>query len=144
MKKTKIPQYYYHITDKYLGDKVTLNPIDSFDSNKRADGEPEIARICVAPTPQQCLVAIPYWNRQSYYIYKTTSKKNTVIPWDVMDMEITEEKWFLEDTQFKLYDSIFIPHDFPLEKASTSATIKKPKKLLTKIEQYIKTQPLWK
>jgi len=94
-------KYYYHITTKNWPDDITLKP-RKYGAN-RADEEPKISRICVAPTIEGCLIALGSCLPLSsnIYIYRTIRKVKAITPNDVIDSKITGEMWLLRPIKFK-------------------------------------------
>jgi len=67
----------------------------------RCDDEPDFPKICVAPTVPGCLVALPAscWYSM-IYVYRTAEPVRSVKPWDVVDADVTGERWIVEDCDF--------------------------------------------
>ena len=96
-------EYGYHITEFSSWDKIVLlRPRKR--GFHRADFEPEVARICVCPSIQGCLLAlcgcIPPDTR--LFVYRTKDKTELRKPYNIPDSDVTEEKWIVEPTIFKL------------------------------------------
>lgn len=93
-------RYWYHISTT-LGDKhITLIPWDEDSSSNRGGLEPLGKRICVAPTIEQCITAIPYYLGSVCNIYRTKSKIKADAPNNVFDSKITHEGWLYDPTSF--------------------------------------------
>ncbi|MCK9272943.1 hypothetical protein M0P65_05340 [Candidatus Gracilibacteria bacterium] len=107
MKKISLdlrPKKYYHLTqsNKLKSLIVALNPKGS--GENRPCEEPNIFRICVAPTISGCISAGVFYPTRDIRIYSTTIKAWTTF--DVKDAKITGEKWILESCYFKLEGTI--------------------------------------
>jgi hypothetical protein len=90
-----------HVSYEYLGEEPTFKPRVPWVS-----GESQVKRICVAPTPFHCFIAIPSKNKP-LYVYEILPyyKKNVdFIEPDgfVLDKDVTKEKWLLEPCKFRL------------------------------------------
>lgn len=96
----KFPRYWYHLSRRHTDKEIHLIPKD--DSTNRSFEEPPGARICVSPTIEQCIVAIPYdWNL-TYGIYRTKKKTLAKKPpkGAIFDFSITSEGWIENPTTF--------------------------------------------
>jgi len=95
--RTRIPEYYYHVTRRRWGNLVTLKPRS--DGYNRALEEPDIARICVGPSVAYCLAStiVP---KRGLNVYRTKSRVLGYYPIEVMDSRYTREKWLLHPTDF--------------------------------------------
>ena len=104
-------QYLYHITKaNWWGEKITLFP-RAYGDNRSFD-EPNVSRICCAPTIENCLIAIPIEEFEIVNVYRTMNKVESVRPYRILDAHITQERWLTEPTDF-----IFIKNvDFVKEK----------------------------
>ena len=99
MRRMSLPNFLFHVTTKKSwGKQVQLTPRKT--GKNRAIGEPEIKRICVAPTISRCFIAIPYEETETYYIYRTLRKVQGYYPYDVFDSRITREKWLISPISF--------------------------------------------
>lgn len=89
----KFPRYWYHLSSRLSDKEVHLIPKD--DSTSRSFEEPPGARICVAPTIEQCIVALPYGHHQTYHIYRTKKRMLAKKPPNgaIFDFSITSEGW---------------------------------------------------
>ena len=89
----KFPRYWYHLSKTLKEKEITLTPID--DSTNRSYEEPAGARICVAPTIEQCITALTYNLHQTFYIYRTKNIIKAKEPSEnaIFDVEITNEGW---------------------------------------------------
>ena len=93
--------YYYHVTQKKWPNKIILSP--KIKGDHRSPDEPLIARTCVSPTIEGCLVALGYCLslRKKVYIYRTENKVLAENPYNVFDSYITKEKWLIKPIKFK-------------------------------------------
>ena len=88
--------FWYHLTTRNFGTHVTLIPRAK--GLFRPDNEPEIPRICVAPTMHQCLLALGTCLDNDINVYAAGGDPTPC--WGVKDSEVTDEHWFLEPTTF--------------------------------------------
>lgn len=91
---------WYHVSHTWKGDTVKVEP----KRQTRVPGEPETARICVCPTPEECFLAIGVYEdiieTCDVSIYVTES--NEAIPANgVGDSHITREHWLTKAHTFK-------------------------------------------
>lgn len=101
------PRYWYHISSATLRSKARLKAFKNEDAATREETEPNVPRICVSPSLDKCILAVPVGGLNTYKIFRTSSKvvarkpfrvkKRDILPFDA---EITEEHWLLEDTDF--------------------------------------------
>jgi len=97
LKRTKRPEYFYHITEQKWSKKITLTPrVHGF---KRGGGEPCIARTCVGPSVAYCL-ASTVLDSSNFRVYRTKKKILSYYPVEVEDSMFTREKWLLDPTLF--------------------------------------------
>jgi hypothetical protein len=94
----KILRYWYHVSTTLSRKEIKLFP--RLDGDNRDDAEPRIARICVAPSIEQCLTAVPYTLNDSFNIYRTKEMCMADMPYDVFDAHITQEGWIKVPTVF--------------------------------------------
>ena len=100
--------YFFHVTDDYKGDQWFMKPrrIKSSESEYH-----HINRICVAPTFEQCVIALINFNSDSnWYIYRTKEKiSQSSKPSEhiVMDANLTDERWLLEPTEMVIVGEMF-------------------------------------
>lgn len=83
----------YHITSKYLGKKVILNP-----NNSEVEDD---SCICVGPSIEQCLLALPERHfdlNKRLYVYYTTSSGSK--PAREFDCIVTQERRFYKPVEF--------------------------------------------
>jgi hypothetical protein len=98
------PRYWYHISCTLKQNNVKLFPrVEGFNRDER---EPSIKRICVAPSIEQCITAVPYFLGDHFEIYKTKHKVVATKPQGVFDSNITKEGWLLKPTEFIKLGSI--------------------------------------
>jgi hypothetical protein len=100
-------RHYYHLSALYLGGpKITLTPRD-FGVNRGYD-EPDNKRICVAPSPEHCMIALGglLCSGDYIYVYKTKNKVKGFSPHNVVDVDVTLERWLLRRTSFVLETQI--------------------------------------
>lgn len=102
--RTKIPKnaerYWYHVSSTLKAKRVTLTPRANDEGFNRAEDEPDIKRICVCPTIEGCLTAIPYGRRDTLTVYRTTKKIPARKAYDVFDSTVTQESWITKRTRF--------------------------------------------
>lgn len=89
-------RYWYFITQKDMGDKMSLYPRCPIN---KCDEEPELRRICVAPTAAHCMTAITLY-AGDIFIYRTRRKVKAIKTWDVYDSDVTQEHWLTSKTRF--------------------------------------------
>jgi len=77
-----------------------LIPWGENDGFNRGGQEPEGERICVAPTVEQCLTAIPYTLDARCTIYRTKHRVKADKPKKVFDAKVTQEGWLHDPTTF--------------------------------------------
>lgn len=96
----KFPRYWYHLSKRLTDKEICLIPKD--DSTNRSFEEPPGKRICVSPTIEQCIVALPYWHHDTYHIYRTKKKTLSKRPpkKSIFDFDITHEGWIDVPTLF--------------------------------------------
>lgn len=102
-------QYYYHLSSLYLdGPEVTLVP-RKYGEN-RGEGEPEVRRICVAPSPEHCIIALGDLLDEKVYVYRTKNKVKGTEPYDVPDAVVTQERWLIRPTKFVLQTTLCLSY----------------------------------
>ena len=93
-------QFYYHLTQKKWPKRITLIPRNK--GEHRGSLEPKESRICVCPSIEECIIALG--NCLEIYnninIYRTVSKVFAIKPYDVIDSNLTNEKWIIKPTRF--------------------------------------------
>lgn len=95
----KNKRYWYHVSSTLKSKKKTLIPWNEVKSSNRSGEEPPGERICVAPTIEQCITAIPYF-LSTLTIYRTEKKVLAKKAVGVFDSHITDEGWLTEPTTF--------------------------------------------
>jgi hypothetical protein len=93
-------RYWYHVSSTLNKKEEYLIPWDEDRGFNRGGYEPEGERICVAPSIEQCITAIPYTLTNKLTIYRTKSPVKANPPKDVFDSKITQEGWLLKPTMF--------------------------------------------
>lgn len=93
-------RYWYHLSSTLSKKKELLRPRDNDEGFNRSDNEPNTKRICVSPTLEQCLTAVPYSKTDKYFIYRTSRKVIAKKSREVFDSEITQEGWLTISTSF--------------------------------------------
>lgn len=96
------PIYFYHLSHKPLHENDSGNI--KMDPNYIMSGESSVdhvTRICVAPSIEQCLIAIAPPSLVKLYIYRTVKKLSVSwFPFDVSDFAFTQERWLLQSRSF--------------------------------------------
>ncbi len=93
-------RYWYHVSTTLREQRITLKPWDGRQAVNRGPLEPSGRRICVAPTIEQCIVAIPYHLGATISIYRTVRQRKATEPYDVFDAKVTGEGWLKSPTAF--------------------------------------------
>ena len=93
-------RYWYHVSTTLKTKYVYLIPWGEDEGVNRGGLEPDGRRICVSPTIEQCITAIPYYLRYVVNIYRTKSKVKASSPRKVFDSRITKEGWLHKPTSF--------------------------------------------
>lgn len=103
------PIYMYHVSPKPLhgaDNSIVMEPKHIWNGE---DDLFHIKRICVAPTIEQCLVAIAPTDFNKFYVYRTlTVVKKSVMSYGVFDSALTQERWLTRTRKFKLVAEIHI------------------------------------
>lgn len=94
------PRYWYHVSTTLENKLEHLIPRDFEAGFNRTPSEPLGSRICVSPTIEQCIVAIPYHLGDTIAIYRTVNKVSAKAPEGVFDKNVTDEGWLEESTDF--------------------------------------------
>ena len=97
-RKTK--RYWYHISTTLKDKYIQLIPWNEDKATNRDFSEPAGERICVAPTIEQCITALPYWSTATYIIYRTKSVTTAKHPRGVFDSSVTHEGWLQTPASF--------------------------------------------
>jgi hypothetical protein len=131
------PKYYYHITQNKWPERLTLKP--RIEGVNRSMDEPEVSRICVAPTIEGCLVALGCClSICNYsYIYRTENKVLARNPYRVEDSSITKEKWITKQILFKKIGIIndYLPHELYYMGVGGYSNLKEQKAMLKKLNK---------
>jgi len=90
-------RYWYHVSKTLEKKSETLTPWDK--SYSRAEDEPTGARLCVAPTIEQCLTAVAKSNLLA--IYRTAKQEIAKKPSNIFDSDITDEGWIEHPIKLK-------------------------------------------
>lgn len=102
----RVPRFWYHVSTTLKRKKELLTPRKNDEGFNRCDTEPDVKRICVAPTLEQCLTAVPYGKYDIISIYRTQKKVVAKKSHGVFDSEITQEGWITSPTVFIKMGSI--------------------------------------
>jgi hypothetical protein len=103
-------RYWYHVSTTLKKKTVHLVPWDDIKGFNRASHEPEGNRICVAPTIEQCITAIPYYLHTKIVIYRTKDEVIAKRPRRVFDSKVTNEGWLVEPTTFVRIGTLNFAH----------------------------------
>jgi len=93
-------KYWYHVSTTLKGKHIRLIPWGEDEASNRSGDEPRGKRICVAPTVEQCITAIPYYMATVCTIYRTKSPVEAHRPKNVFDSRVTNEGWLKHPTNF--------------------------------------------
>ena len=91
-------RYLYHLSKTLCDKHIKLIPWNN--PITRAENEPEGKRICVAPTIEQCITAIPYSPWDIFTVYRTKSQLIPSVSRGIFDSSITYEGWLETPTSF--------------------------------------------
>lgn len=98
---------WFHISKKFLGNKVTLTPNVPDSANSFEEGN--IPRICVGDTIFKCLLGIVGYKHLDSKMLSTEfvenpcvyfTEKTPYLPPNASDFRTTNEHWFLYPTDF--------------------------------------------
>ena len=105
------PRYWYHISTTLRKRLEYLTPWDNFHSGtvNRSCGEPNTKRVCVSPSVEHCLTAVPYCPGDKFTIYRTARKCVANKPEGVHDAHITNEGWIQAPTMFVRVGVLSLP-----------------------------------
>lgn len=143
-------RYWYHVSSTLRKKKETLVPWGSQKAVNRDPTEPPGKRICVAPSIEQCITALPYNYGSIITIYRTQEKLKADMPYDVFDAEVTNEGWLTIPTTFvKLgtlhFDDVekFLDVEHVIDEAASDGNIRQSRKVLrwwqaAKIHKFIR------
>jgi hypothetical protein len=93
-------RYWFHISTTLNKEEIVLSPRSNDEGFNRLDTEPDIKRICVSPSLEQCLVAVPYHKHDVYFIYRTKVPVRAKPAKEVYDSSVTQEGWITTKTKF--------------------------------------------
>jgi hypothetical protein len=96
----KRKRYWYHVSTTLKDKYITLIPWSGTASSNRSSTEPQGKRICVAPTIEQCIAAVPYILAEKFNIYRTRKPTIANEPRGIFDAKVTQEGWLHDPTQF--------------------------------------------
>lgn len=143
-------RYWYHISSTLNRNTHRLIPWGEHRGFNRSGNEPSGKRICVAPTIEQCITAIPYSLSYKHTIYRTLSRVKAKRPKDIFDSNVTNEGWIESPTTFlKIgvidFDTVArgLDIDEVMPEKATEGEVKESRKLLNwwkaaKIKRFIK------
>lgn len=96
------PRYWYHVSTTLHARTYKLKPRS--EGCNRSGFEPIDKRICVSPTLEQCITALPYFSCEhtTFFIYKTRYKLKAKSPVDIFDSSVTQEGWIIRPVIFDL------------------------------------------
>lgn len=130
-------RYWYHVSTTLKNNKEYLIPWGEQEGFNRSGDEPDGNRICVAPTIEQCITAIPYVPYCTLRIYRTENKVKATKPVDVFDSKITKEGWLLEPTTFIQIGKLYLEEiawklniDEVIDESASSASLQESAKVL--------------
>jgi hypothetical protein len=86
-------RYWYHASTSLSKKREHLLPWNEVEGSNRGGDEPAGNRICVSPSIEQCITAIPYYYGSVFTIYRTADKIRASKPFRVYDAHITMEGW---------------------------------------------------
>ena len=95
-----VPRYWYHISTTLKDKKELLKPRENDEGFNRSENEPNTKRICVSPTLEQCLTAVPYGKHDKISIYRTEKKTLAKKSRCVFDAKLTQEAWITSRMMF--------------------------------------------
>jgi hypothetical protein len=93
-------RYWYHISTTLGKKHEYLIPWGEKKGVNRSGDEPDGERVCVAPTIEQCLTALPYYLGTVCTVYRTKSPLKVAKAKGVFDSRITHEGWIQRPTAF--------------------------------------------
>lgn len=126
MKKTR---YWYHVSDSLTKERLRLTPRK--EGVNRCEDEPKTPRICVAPSIEHCLTAIPYGTYTPLRVYRTTRKVTADKSMGIIDSVVTKEHWITKKVCWKkigVFDLSKFKH--PPQCASDCKDLKKVRRTL--------------
>ena len=93
-------RYWYHLSTTLRKKRLCLIPWDEDKASNRSGTEPTGRRICVAPSIEQCITALPYFEGETYWVYRTAKRIAACKPEDIFDSNVTKEGWIQNPTDF--------------------------------------------
>jgi hypothetical protein len=93
-------RHWYHISTTLKYKYVKLIPWSEKKAVNRSSSEPNGRRICVAPSIEQCITAIPYYPEEIFSIYRTQKRVDAEPAIDIFDSNVTQEGWLHTPTEF--------------------------------------------
>jgi len=93
-------RYWYHVSTTLKHKHEILIPWDENRGFNRSGNEPDGKRICVSPTIEQCITAIPYSWVEIISIYRTKIRVKAYASTGVFDAKVTGERWLHVPTPF--------------------------------------------
>jgi len=93
-------RYWYHVSTTLTKKKEKLIPWGTDKGFNRGGDEPEGKRICVAPSIEQCITAVPYALSTEFTIYRTKDKVKAKQAENIFDIYVTNEGWIQVPTEF--------------------------------------------
>lgn len=101
------PRYWYHISTTLCDASLRVIPWDERQAKNRSDAEPTGKRFCVAPSIEQCLVAVPE-ELGEFSVYRTLKKVRAVkASGKIFDKHITSESWITKPVDIIRVGGIF-------------------------------------
>ena len=142
-------RYWYHLSTNHNRKSIRMVPWDK-DTN-RCPTEPPGKRICVAPSIEQCLTAVPYCDGSNFVIYRTLTRLKATKPRRIFDSSVTQEGWLQKPTVFIRVGRLSVNDvnakdeemQFIIEEAATSNYVSRSRKVLKwwkqqRIRKYLK------
>lgn len=93
-------RYWYHVSTTLEKKHERLIPWGERRGFNRTADEPAGNRICVAPTVEQCITAIPYTLCSILTIYRTKKQLKARKAHGIFDSRITKEGWIEKPASF--------------------------------------------
>ena len=103
-------RYWYHISTTLRRKRHCLTPWDNGRGFNRNPLEPDVKRICVAPSVPHCLTAVPYSPGETFTIYRTAHKVKATYAEGVYDAPITMEGWIQASMMFVKIGTLSLPY----------------------------------
>ena len=143
-------RYWYHVSTTLKNKYVHLIPWDEDKGFNRGGKEPDGKRICVSPTIEQCITALPYYFGAVCNVYRTKLKVIAKKSKGVFDSSVTKEGWLEDPTPFVKIGILrftdvenHLKVDNVIEEAGSKASISTSKKVLkwwrkARVKRFIK------